>query len=134
LLFIQKTFKEVSRIQVAFSLYEIIVPATSKCPLFFGEMIEENKVQEVLEGSSAENNNPDVNDENDGIYIVIGLQPIVKSTNIYQDQAATAAEQKEAKKKQKYVPSDPQTLVLYKIRQQQVRFVITKGVIKNIFF
>lgn len=123
-LFIQKTFKEVSRIQVAFSLYEIIVPATSKCPLFFGEMIEENRATENVEGSSAENSNPDVNDDNDGIYIVIGLQPIVKSTNIYQDPAVTAAEQKEANKKLKFVPSDPQTLVLYKIRRQEVRFVI----------
>lgn len=84
-------------------------------------------MQESVEGSSAEYSNPDANNDNDGIYIVIGLQPIVKSTNIYQDQAVIAAEQKKAKNKQKFVPSDPQTLVLYKIRQQQVRFLIIIG-------
>ena len=86
--------------------------------------MDEKKVLMNLEEPSTENRNSDLYDENDGIYIVIGLQPLAKS--FYEDQSGPA---QEPKKKQKFTASDPQTLVLYKIRQKQVRFVIVVEVI-----
>lgn len=70
----QKTFKEVSRTETAFTLFEIIVPSASKCSFLHGIPLPESI---AVSASITEYGY----DRADCVYLVVDLPPIVDANH-----------------------------------------------------